>query len=1643
MAVCLGVASLPRAHAQAPALLGNGYRNEFGGPQPSNPLGVDVPVIGDPLLQAYQAQRKGGTAFGGFPINGYGTLASNSAAPGAYDPAAVAYPKSTATAQVPGTVQLRSAIIGRPVAVFLTSYRFGGVIPPPEKIDLATGLPIPGFYRAEPLNARLKTTVVVNSTTSEIISRTVVNATVSDLDGRKTTTTGGEATTVTIGLNPQFYWSRHARKVYATQPGTIQIEWRESASTTARNDTYSIASSPDKPDRTIFWTENGFRGPPVEVPAGRLNAANIIYNSLVPGDVAEPYAPWPAGITDYTETNPDKKRYKTFFYENSLFHAYNVEGRVFVEYLGNPLGDGTNEPKGTEIVNLIKETTPDTLVVDLGEVVGHMPLADQDTGEPVALEPKIIAGIGLEGRPYLHQQTSAGGTKTTLYAIRETLPGAVVGGEIQQVSNEALIYWMETSPEGQLNLKWPREYLGYVLKWPTGPARYSHYARPDADAPGGLEATLATAVQLDSANNPALVYQDDPANAQAVLAPGNKFHTKVTQAAPTNRALLRFIKDSEIWFERIYSQLTPYDLDPSGLLAKTVTGTPDDDGDIDTGFTNISGVVVVNPNNGQVYSIGTDYTVNSATGMIHWLGAGISSARISFNSPTLPFSAVPGVVDADIGTRIEPGPSIAADPYGETEPVYVGYIRQRSGTAFDVGAYKDPFVAGFDEAAKGAIIGVNALAGNDQLEVWWYRKSQPGAAAITGTFWPSFVRKYKLRWPAAASQIVLADNKGSNDLPSLQATGEIHTQNDPTQPGYNPNEEHAVMLNGRAWALRDDLNIPTSSEPYVLLRYTEADERPAMRVFQVTRGTFDYPAVAGKVLQAPMPLPLLPPPLLPDANRTLASYETGVAENFRASLAFASTDSAFAHYKKFTWTDRKGIVWVFRGPHDPVGDPNPSIKMRFFYATLPGFNFPGVTQPAVGTIVPYLRSGSYTPPVFDPPDTIASQRTDQPMDITFRPKWPNSAPELRLGETLTLPKLGLPALRGQASAELIYQQSVAIDPAAGMANRKKSARIFDPTRAKVYPLSPTRLASIPTSVNTSPYLGKTYFPNLPPHLSGRLYFDPAVGSNGSLVFKGQFMDELFGEKYLQLNVLSAADLEAARGLVPNDDTAKSKWDTAINQLATTVETFVEDPAKRGTFIPLRNESVTPRTPVIINGTPAPIVAGSEPRLATAPAGTTASSSQRPPVPPGEIAEVFSSDTAVDSYAISASGGGSGYVVLALGNGRDTDFTPEGQPVSLQVFKVNAPLYRGELKVINSQNPLDEKLTLQHTGDFAGHPEEYDFEWRYAPPVDGMPNKLYSFVRKLIVPGTGENWTMIPNPPTLDYINYRSLGTNVSGWPVVNLPGQRFTINQGGGAPAHGSTVPHAVLRRTFSATTRPLRLFLSLDLGTNDGAVVYLNGGPVAAYHAPGYEDTATATVPATAPSFSPLPLVFEINPNALAAGPVANNNVFAVELFTTADSGSTTTFNLRLEGSQEVENLTGWLALFDPTDVKSPDSISNNDVVPATSGIFAVTGKNRHTIQGTSILTLSDNYVIMRYRAKTSANAAYQAGGGWSKWTEPQLAEGWIKRVLAGINPFQQRVKELLNHETNTSVSLVEQAGKRWEGNIALNLDNINDSGL
>ena len=82
-----------------------------------------------------------------------------------------------------------------------------------------------------------------------------------------------------------------------------------------------------------------------------------------------------------------------------------------------------------------------------------------------------------------------------------------------------------------------------------------------------------------------------------------------------------------------------------------------------------------------------------------------------------------------------------------------------------------------------------------------------------------------------------------------------------------------------------------------------------------------------------------------------------------------------------------------------------------------------------------------------------------------------------------------------------------------------------------------------------------------------------------------------------------------------------------------------------------------------------------------------------------------------------------------------------------------------------------------------------------------------------------------------------------------------------------------------------------------------------------------------------------------------------------------------------------------------------------------------------------------MRYRG-------YEACGAdtWSAWAgspggtvvrpRPQLAEGWIKRVLNGLNPFEQRIKDFHKAAADTYVSMMIQAGQRYEGDVALNAD-------
>ena len=71
----------------------------------------------------------------------------------------------------------------------------------------------------------------------------------------------------------------------------------------------------------------------------------------------------------------------------------------------------------------------------------------------------------------------------------------------------------------------------------------------------------------------------------------------------------------------------------------------------------------------------------------------------------------------------------------------------------------------------------------------------------------------------------------------------VYNQPDTEQPGFNPNEEHALLSGDTLYALRDDLNaLNNMSDPYVLLKYYNADAGEwMMDVYQVKRPTsFTY-----------------------------------------------------------------------------------------------------------------------------------------------------------------------------------------------------------------------------------------------------------------------------------------------------------------------------------------------------------------------------------------------------------------------------------------------------------------------------------------------------------------------------------------------------------------------------------------------------------------------------------------------------------------------------------------------------------------------------------------------------------------------------------------------------------------------------------
>jgi hypothetical protein len=1313
---------------------------------------------------------------------------------------------------------------------------------------------------------------------------------------------------IAAGTALAYYYSPHAERVLASQFGRVAVTWVSRVPVRSppnddrlryrfREETFAVSPVAARPTRTIFWTEKTFTGPMVNIPGGNVESVKPVFHALFPETVAEEFKP--VGVStsvDPSSATWTEKRTVWFDKPGGLgqLHAYNVEGRLLVEYLGKqkPGANSAYTFLGADIVEVVRSAPAFNVTVSLGEKITPR---DADNrllpldGSSAWLASPVIA-FSPDGQSFYGTNTRADGT-VDYYAERENAN-----------PDRVTFYWLEKADAGisaggttpTVNLFWPKTRNAYAIRWPDPLAAYAHAVV----SPTG--STAATGLQFAVGQLPQVVFQDDGTQSESTLDVGTqRLVTTLAGGDGLNRTLLKFTAGNEVWYVRLYTQ------------ADGRAGFQESDG-----------------------------------------------------------AATPLVGTATVGQRLVP-PS--------ADYATAGYVALRPDALdpFDPVAYLDPFAVGVAAAAAGAIIPVNALPGNNTLNVRWFKPVAPPSAAFQPFYVPAKVGRYTVSYPTSPRQIVLASNLGSDDLSPSEAAGTLYVQNNRAATGFNPNEEHALLLNGRVYALRDDLNHTSvdgtvyTSEPYALLRYTSpADGRPAMTAFKIVRevdlpGTandilFNYPITAGSIVQPPMPLPLLPLPL--DARGKSKNFEVpggGVADT-----AHLATGALAAHYTRFTFADRKGYSWVYRGPHAGA---SPSFQMQFYYAMRDGFFIPGLaTQPAAGTVLPYLRPIAANA-------FVGAPDGDTSLPITYRPVWPENAPSLRVGETLTLPKFGLPDVISQASAQVLYQQSIAVG-----GDAKPSVVLHDPIREKVLALgSPGQLSALPASILTTASGGKTYFQRLPPHLQPRVYFDPARGAKGSLVLLGKFVDEVAGDDYVQLNVLSAADRAAIEGLASG--TERPAWETAVAALVTSVETFSEDPDRAGSY------------------------------KADKPAVT---------VGPFTLAGISHSDTAVVDYALTATGTGSGWVTLVFGDGRA--FTPVGDPVSVKVFKVAPQLYVGDLKVLPSANPLDEQVTLRHSGDFAARAEDYEFQWRHAPPVpSGAAPKIYE---PTFSPRLGSSWLMVPDPqapqPSAAAFAVAATGT---------VPRSVQVRPAGSGT---GPGLPGLFLRSVggvdFTAGV-PSQIIFSATLADLTGFVLYVDGVPALAYQAPaGFANVAASSGLVA----GGLARQFAVEPGFFQAGV----NRIEVALYTTADPGVSSNIDFRLHAAAEEDKV---IAVGSPWE--APNGTLTNEVVVGGSPTAPL---------GSPLLVMSDNFLTMRYRPKIGrghilAPGTDQEAVPWSRWLPPKLVEGWIKRVLAGINPFNQRVTDLYNNAINTDVSILTQAGKRWEGDIALTLGNIDNFGL
>ena len=679
----------------------------------------------------------------------------------------------------------------------------------------------------------------------------------------------------------------------------------------------------------------------------------------------------------------------------------------------------------------------------------------------------------------------------------------------------------------------------------------------------------------------------------------------------------------------------------------------------------------------------------------------------------------------------------------------------------------------------GAIYPVNwsGLYAEDdrKLQVGYYENPslKQGAAGTQhpDSAWPWFLASYDaVDYPDAdtSSVIYIASQVGSEGVmayepgvagvaqpiydPSEYADLMVYSQPNRNLPGFNPNEEHALVAPSNMatvtgdptfnvgqsafFALQNQLNrtdrsAPASftSEPFVLAQFTDlATGLPEMRAYAVvverdgdapfpardavTHQPVDrdgapvpqpenpkysfstpWPAFAGELVQLPYPLNLV-------VGAVVMSQTTG--GNFAGSGADGQNVQAL-------WNDKNKISWVVAG--------DGRFFQRYWYPLAAGFwfdgNDDGQNSQAVGTPVQWLPESATS----HPSDFLVGS-TKSPQLIKYQSYWRSDYPVLKRGETLTYAggenktdrpqSRGLPGIVGMASAQIVFDSQT---PAMALTDtniQSFGGRVFRPldVLSEVLAAEAIPEEQKPTAPGKVTVDGpRWYFNDLTGSLNKRFYYDSI---QRRLILRGRLNNlesgdpavvaTPIGSYVLEPNVLNEKEIEELEELDPENPA--SEFREAIEKLVGLANGLA------------RPAGWSENAPAWFGRG---IVAQNEPKLfydeARADADPLPMPSQYAPAPSAGIAAALIPNPELLAEPV----GEERFLTVVENN------DPAAGAVAVHIIRIGDERYRGSIQAITPQNAFDDKIQLKHTGDFGGNTTEVYYQWwvHVAAPLTGL------------------------------------------------------------------------------------------------------------------------------------------------------------------------------------------------------------------------------------------------------------------------------------------------------------------------------------